>query len=80
MNDSQMEGKVKFPYPGFPFRLSHKEGKDNKICWFQTEDHCNKYITRNKLKTSEYEISTNGVALVGKGTGRKGKQKGPRSR
>lgn len=67
--------KPKFPYSMFPFRLEHKDGKDNKICWFQSEDHANKYITRAKLKPKEYTLESNNVEIVGKGTRRKGTQK-----
>jgi len=69
-----------FPYNGFPIRVSHIEGKIKKLCWFQCVEHFEKYIERHKLKPNDYEVSTNGVALVGKGTGRKGTQKGQRSR
>ena len=69
-----------FPYENFPIKLIHKEGKDKKTCWFQCEAHYQKYIDRHKLKPSDYEVSTNGLALVGKGTGTKSKQKRQRSR
>jgi hypothetical protein len=59
----------------FPFRLEHKEDKNTKICWFQSEDHANKYIARAKLKKSDYKLEAKDVAIVGKGTGRKGTQK-----
>ena len=67
--------KPKFPYATFPYRLEHKEDKNTKICWFQSEDHANKYIARNKLKSSEYKLEGNDVAIMGKGTGRKSTQK-----
>jgi hypothetical protein len=69
-----------FPYESFPIKLLHKEGKDTKLCWFQCEEHFQKYIDKHKLKEKDYEVFTNGLALVGKGTGSKGKQKKPRSR
>lgn len=37
-----------FPYEGFPFRLEHKDGKDNKVCWFSCQEHLQKYIDRYK--------------------------------
>lgn len=67
--------KPKFPYPTFPFRVEHKDGNDKKICWFQTEDHANKYLVRCNFKTNEYKLESNGVAIVGKGTRRKSNKK-----
>ena len=68
-----------FPYDSFPYRLDHKE-KPNTICWFQCEEHMEKYIERHKLKKKDYELSTNNVETLGKGNRRKGAQKRPRSR
>jgi hypothetical protein len=33
-----------------------KELKDSKTCYFQTEDHAQKYIARNKFKKKDYTI------------------------
>jgi len=59
----------KFPWESFPFRLDIK--KENRVCWFQHEDHLNKLIEREKLTSKDYQISTNGVEIMGKSTGRK---------
>ena len=67
----------KFPHYGFPIRLEYKEGTDKKTCWFQCYDHFHKHITRYKV--TDYEASTNDMALVGESTGTKSKQKRPRS-
>lgn len=64
-----------FPYSMFPIKLTHMDGKDKKTCWFQTEDHMNKYIDRNKLEPKDYEVLTNNVEIVGKGNRRKGRKK-----
>lgn len=37
-------------YPGFPIRIEHMDGKDKKTCWFQCQNHLDKYLTRSKLK------------------------------
>lgn len=63
----------KFPYETFPYRLDIK--KENRVCWFIHEDHMNKLIEREKLNPKNYEVSTNGVALVGKSTGTKSRKK-----
>ena len=68
----------KFPHTGFPIRLEYKDGNDKKTCWFQCYDHFHKHITRYKV--TDYEATTNDVALVGESTGTKGKQQRPRSR
>lgn len=67
--------KPKFPHSMFPFRLEHKDGNENKICWFQTEDHVNKYVTRSKLKPKDYKLESNNVEIVGQGTRRKSNKK-----
>lgn len=50
--------KEEFPHEGFPYRLEDK--RENKTCFFQSEDHMNKYIARYKLNTKQYKISVNG--------------------
>ena len=39
-----------FPYDLFPFRLEHPDEKEKKVCWFQCEEHLEKYIARYKIK------------------------------
>ena len=53
----------KFPYSTFPFRLEHMEGTDKKICWFQLQDHAEKYIERNKLKPKDYKFESKDVEI-----------------
>jgi hypothetical protein len=72
-NDSE-----KFPYNEFPIRLEYKDGNDKKTCWFQCYDHYIKHITRYKV--TNYEATTNDMALVGESTGSKSKQQRSRSR
>ncbi|WJZ47916.1 hypothetical protein [Synechococcus phage DSL-LC03] len=45
-----------FPHHGFPVRLEYMDGKDHKTCWFQSENHLEKHLTRYKLKPSETTI------------------------
>ncbi len=45
----------KFPYVSFPIRLDIKE--ENRICWFQCQEHLDKYIERHKLTTKDYTVS-----------------------
>ncbi len=40
-------------YPGFPIRVEHIDGKDKKTCWFQCQNHLDKYLTRSKLKITD---------------------------
>ena len=63
----------KFPWEMFPIRLDIKTEK--RVCWFQCEDHLNKLLEREKLKPKDYNITTNGVALVGKKPRRKSRKK-----
>jgi hypothetical protein len=75
-----------FPYPMFPIKLIHKDGKDlkdTKICYFQSQSHADKYIARCKFTKKDYQIYVDPKAnleIVGKGTGRKSTQKRSRSR
>jgi len=45
----------KFPYDMFPYRLDHKTEK--KVCWFQCQEHLDKYIERHKLTSKDYAVS-----------------------
>jgi len=48
-----------FPFDQFPWKLMHKDGKDNKDtrkCYFQTEEHRTKHIARYNLKKKDYTI------------------------
>lgn len=46
----------KFPYEHFTFRLELKEGKDNRVCWFECQDHVDRYLSRHKLKKKDYVL------------------------
>ena len=78
--------KQEFPYPMFPVKLIHKEGKDlkdTKTCYFQSQAHADKYIARCKFTKKDYQIYVDPKAnleIVGKSTGGKGTQKRSRSR
>ena len=55
-----MSKEEEFPFDQFPWKLVQKEGKDNKDirkCYFQTEEHRNKHISRYNLKKKDYTIS-----------------------
>jgi hypothetical protein len=47
----------KFPHSSFPFRLDLKEGKENRVCWFECQAHVDKYIHRHKLKKKDYILT-----------------------
>jgi hypothetical protein len=70
-----------FPHSMFPFKLIHKEGKelkDTKICYFQCQNHVDKYIERSKFKSKDYQLFIKpgtDVETMVPSTGRKGKQK-----
>lgn len=49
--------KEKFPHNGFEYRLDQKEGKETRICWFQSEDHLKKHIQRYNLKKKDIVVS-----------------------
>lgn len=70
-----------FPYEQFPVKIIHKDGKDlkdTKTCYFQNQNHADKYISRCKFGKKDYEIFYNpkaNLAPVGTSTGGKGTQK-----
>ena len=47
----------KFPYPTFPFRLELNEGKDKRVCWFECEEHVDRFLKRHKLKKKDYTLT-----------------------
>lgn len=48
-----------FPYEKFPIRLEHKEGKIQKLCWFECKEHLDKYLNRHNLKKNAVNIQIN---------------------
>jgi len=51
-----MSKDEEFPYDQFPWKLVKKEGKETRKCYFQTENHMKKHITRHNLKKKDYTI------------------------
>ena len=46
------------PFSSFSFRLEYIDGKENRICHFECEDHRTKHIQRYKLRKGRYFIDT----------------------
>ena len=46
-----------FPFDQFPWKLIHKDGKETRKCYFQTEEHRQKHIDRYKLKKKDITLS-----------------------
>jgi hypothetical protein len=42
------------PFSSFPFRLEYIDGKENRICHFECEEHRTKHIQRYKLRKGSY--------------------------
>ena len=45
-----------FPYENHPFRLEFGEKKNTTICWFECEEHLQKYLNRYKLDKRTIKI------------------------
>lgn len=45
-----------FPYEKFGYRLEFGEGKNPTICWFECEEHLQKYLERYKLDIKTTKI------------------------
>lgn len=46
--------KEEFPYDEFPWKLTYKDGKETRKCFFQCEEHMKKQIQRSKLKKNQF--------------------------
>ena len=47
-----------FPHSEFAVRLEHMDGKDGmdkKVCFFQSQEHLQKYLNNAKLTTNQYQ-------------------------
>lgn len=54
----KMNNNPEFPHSEFPVRLEHMEGKDQmdkKVCFFQSQEHLQKYLNSAKLTTNQYQ-------------------------
>ena len=51
-----MSKEEEFPFDQFPWKLLHKDGKETRKCYFQSEDHLKKHILRYNLKKKDYTI------------------------
>ncbi len=69
-----MNTSTKFPYDGFSYRLELNE-TPIRVCWFQCEEHVDKYIQLHKLKSKDYVKETKSMEIVGKKPGRKSRKK-----
>jgi hypothetical protein len=45
-----------FPHSNFGYRVEHKDGNDNKICWFCHHTHVAKYFEKYKIDASTCKI------------------------
>ena len=48
-----------FPYDQFPVRLQLGEKKNTTICWFECEEHLQKYLKRHKIDKRKVKIDYN---------------------
>jgi len=47
-----------FPHENHPFRLEFGEAKNATICWFECEEHLQKYLIRYKLDLKTVKIDS----------------------
>jgi hypothetical protein len=56
-------GSIKFPYELFPWRLEYKD--KSTICYFECEEHLQKYIDRYRLKSKDISVENrDGKSLI----------------
>ena len=53
----ELTQKELFPHETFPYRLDHVDGKDKKVCWFQSEWDLNKYLQRHKINKRSKDVT-----------------------
>ena len=51
-----MIGTELFPYDKFGFRLEFGEKKNTTVCWFECQEHLDKYLERYKLDKRTIKI------------------------
>ena len=54
----KLNNNPEYPHSQFPVRLEHMEGKDGmdkKVCFFQSQEHLQKYLNSAKLTTNQYQ-------------------------
>ena len=54
----KLNNNPEYPHSEFPVRLEHMEGKDGmdkKVCFFQSQEHLQKYQNIAKLKENQYQ-------------------------
>lgn len=54
----KLNNNPEYPHSQFPVRLEHMEGKDGmdkKVCFFQSQEHLQKYLNSVKLKENQYQ-------------------------
>ena len=55
----KLNNNPEYPHSQFPVRLEHMEGKDGmdkKVCFFQSQEHLQKYLNSAKLKKTQYSV------------------------
>ena len=52
-------------YIMFPIKLTHKDGKDEKVCYFMCKEHLQSYVKRYKLKKDQVKIETTPPRITG---------------
>ncbi len=56
MESSRVISTELFPYDKFGFRLEFGDGKNPTICWFECQEHLDKYLERYKLDSKKTKI------------------------
>ena len=46
----------KFTYSTFPYRLDLIDGKDKRVCWFECQEHVDRFLKRQNLKKKDYNL------------------------
>ena len=82
----KLNNNPEYPHSQFPVRLEHMEGKDGmdkKVCFFQIQEHLQKYLNSAKLTTNQYQVyyrdndlqTTSGSASATTGRRKRGNDK-----
>lgn len=53
-----------FPHTGFPIRLEYQDRNDRRTCWFQSQNHLDKHVTRYKINLKEAKLDYQDPAMA----------------
>jgi len=57
--NSKMPENELFPWESFRYRIDLMDKKDKRTCWFECQEHADKFVKQHKLKKKDYKLTIN---------------------